>query len=56
MIKKTWKQLTQQEKTEFVKQMKLAGWNDESKYPNHLYQIKNGKCYGWIDNGKKLIK
>lgn len=49
IIKLLWEELTDSQKSTFVSQMKHAGWKDESRYPFHVYQIKDGKCYGWIE-------
>lgn len=56
MEKKLWGELTPEQKTEFIKQLKHVGDRNESNYPKHLYQIKNGVCYGWIAFGKNLKK
>lgn len=52
IVKKTWNELTPYQQSEFVRQMKFAGWRDEAEYPSFIYQIKDGDvCHGWIDKG-----
>lgn len=48
-VKVTWQQLTQDQKDEFTRQLKHAGWKDESQYPTFTYQLRDGICYGWND-------
>lgn len=51
ITKLSWTDLTDSQREEFTKQMKFAGWKDEKDYPKFVYQIKDGKCWGWIDKG-----
>jgi hypothetical protein len=48
MVKLTWAELSQSQKDEFVKQMQFAGDKNTANYPKHIYQIKDGKCHGWV--------
>lgn len=52
MTRLLWEELTADQQAEFIKQMNHAGWKDRSKDNTHVYQIKNGLCYGWVDNGR----
>lgn len=52
MTKLTWDQLSEEQKTEFTKQLKFAGDKKESNYPKHTYQIKDGVCHGWVYMGE----
>lgn len=56
MQKKLWSELTPAQQQEFIKQLIHIGDNDTANYPNHLYQIKDGKCHGWIVGAKNLKK
>lgn len=49
IILKKWNELTSEQKATFTTQMKFAGWRDETKYPEMIYQIKGTVCHGWID-------
>lgn len=48
--KHLWEELTEDQQKEFKRLMIHAGWKDESKYPNHVYQLMGATCHGWIDN------
>jgi hypothetical protein len=56
MTKLTWAELSQQQKNEFTKQLIHCGDKDPENYPNHTYQIKDGKCHGWIYKGEVYKK
>jgi len=56
MTKLTWAELSQEQKSEFTKQLIHVGDKDPKNYHNHTYQIKNGKCHGWIYKGQIYAK
>jgi len=55
MEKKKWSELTKEQQEDFKKQILFVG-DKSTNYESHIYQIKDGKCHGWIVNGANRIK